>query len=73
MNVQSVKNKLNEVNSLLFDKDYVVVCFSGYFLNASELNEFPLNGFAVSSFFVRNKNSHGGSGILSRENIIYNP
>ena len=67
LNVQSIKNKIDELELTLNDKKIDIACVTEHWLQSSDPKSLVIEGYEVLSYFSRNLHEHGGSLILVKQ------
>ncbi|CAH0553616.1 unnamed protein product [Brassicogethes aeneus] len=71
LNIQSVKNKINELELFLNNKNISCVCLCEHWLTANEICALSIEGYTCASFYSRLNSRGGGSVILVKCNTNY--
>lgn len=73
INIQSIRNKTNELEAYLAAKEpnVEVICISEHWLKESELEYLKVSDFTVASFFSRTEFTHGGTLILIKKSLEF--
>lgn len=69
INVQSIKNKIGDIESLCITDKYDVLCIIEHWLNAIEASLLNIDGYITASYFSRTQYIHGGSIIMLRKSL----
>lgn len=70
LNVQSVRNKITDINLLLNENKIDFFCVTEHWLRHNEMKAYPLEGFYNASSYCREKRKDGGgAGIYVKDNI----
>lgn len=68
-NLQCAKNKIEEVELLLWQENIDILCVSETWIQPMELNYINLRNYNISSSFCRKTFLHGGTMILTRNTL----
>ena len=69
-NVQSLKSKICEIESVLKDNPAHCLCINEHWLGGDELDSLVIGGFRLVSAFCRSESRHGGVAVYLRNEII---
>lgn len=69
--MQSLRNKLLELEVVSKIYDIDVICVSEHWLHSEEVNLFTPKGYVPASFFCRTNKRNGGAGIFLKETINF--
>ena len=69
INIQSIKNKLNELQYWLEEMNCSILCINEHWLKVSNLNLFVPFGYTLAASYCRTTVEHGGVLIYIKENI----
>lgn len=70
INVQGLQNKLDEIEILLTRYDLDILCVSEHWFLHSDIKNICLPGYKLISHCSRTEHIHGGSLILSKNNLL---
>lgn len=73
INVQSIRNKLLELELVAHDNNVVFICINEHWLNDNELNGVSLDNFDLIAKFCRVDKIHGGVCIFARQGFPCSP
>ncbi|XP_049785881.1 uncharacterized protein LOC126188330 [Schistocerca cancellata] len=68
LNVQSIKNKIDEIDMFLSSNPCHVFCVNEHWLSPAEIALYTPEGFELVSSYCRTKSSHGGVAIFIKRN-----
>lgn len=70
LNIQSIRNKVHELEAFLSDNKcrFDVLCFSEHFMSKYEIHNLTIENYNVVTSYCRSNSIHGGVTILSKEN-----
>ena len=69
--MQSLSNKIDEINLFLNEINFDVICFSEHWLDDDKIKLVNLNDYKLGSFFYRDINRHGGVAIFLKSNLDF--
>lgn len=64
LNIRSLRNKIDEIETLVADKNFNILCFNEHWLSEIEVNVLNILDYQVASSFCRKNTNGGGSLIL---------
>nr|CAH7732177.1 unnamed protein product [Callosobruchus chinensis]CAH7762423.1 unnamed protein product [Callosobruchus chinensis] len=73
LNIQSLKNKVDHLNTHLVDSPFDIVCLSEHWLSSNNLSNINIYNYKLVTSFCRPEGKHGGVAIFSRKNIELKP
>lgn len=73
INIQCLRNKIYEVNMLLKENKFNLVCFNEHWLKPCEMALLHINGFSAISSFCRTTHIHGGVSIFADNRLNCTP
>lgn len=68
-NVQSLRNKIDQLDVELNLQNISIACFTESWLKSNELNAINLNGYTLSSSYCRNVYKNGGVTIFHKNSL----
>lgn len=69
INIQCLRNKTLELEVLLKEKKFNIICFNEHWLKPDELAMLNINGFTAISSFCRTTHVHGGVSIFADRSV----
>lgn len=69
MNIQCLRNKLDNLNHILSKHKYNVLCFSEHWLNNYEITLYNPDGYVLGNYYSRVKHIHGGTIIYTKNDV----
>ena len=70
LNVQCIRNKIEQLEICLFENKVDIVCISEQWLNVYEVKFFKLNGYKLAPIFRRQQFKNGGVAVSGLKNFI---
>lgn len=70
INIQSLCNKLDNLELLLCDEGVDVLCLSEHWLQLDTISSVKIQGYSLVSNFSRTNSIHGGSLILVKDSLV---
>lgn len=71
LNIQSIRNKLLELEQFCNLENIDIICVSEHWLVSEEVDLYTPQGFLPASFYCRNNKKNGGTGIFIKSDIKY--
>lgn len=71
INIQSLANKIEELEIILNKYNYNVLCIAEHWQRSQEIMFSPLEGFKLGNSFCRSQNVHGGVCIFLAHNLAF--
>lgn len=72
VNSQSIINKLNKIEILVYDENPHILCITESWCNNLNINTVQIQNYTIASYFVRQSHIHGGVLILVKNVLSYN-
>lgn len=70
MNIQCLRNKLEEIDAYIADKNIKIIVFTEHWLSPGEI--YTLNTFTIGDCYYRQQYKHGGALIMVQEGELFN-
>ena len=71
VNIQSMRNKIIDLQLTIGDGNYDIVCLTEHFLKETEADALAIENYSLASCFARRKAAHGGCLILCKDGLRY--
>lgn len=69
INVRSLKNKIDELEAVLVDKDFHDICVTEHWLRAEEIFVPQLKGYRIANYFTITSSNGGGAAIFVKDTL----
>lgn len=69
LNIQCIKNKIEEIALINLNNHFHIICFTEHWANENKLPAIKFENFNIASAFCRTTYIHGGTLILARDEI----
>lgn len=71
VNIQSLTNKINEIEIFTNDKNVDILCISEHWISYNNINLINIPEFKLAAHYARRNHIHGGSVIYARANLNF--